>query len=86
MYMYVYLVRKCLQQVAINKDESFRLVAPIAMRDFFVDDCLTGAGTKSEAIALQNHLIQLLGKGCFKLRKWCSGDPNAFECIPVHLR
>lgn len=50
--------------------------------DFYIDDYIGGANTVEEAIKLRTELMELIGAGGFKLRKWCSNRPEALEGIP----
>ena len=52
----------------------------------YVDDCLTGADTKAEALALQSKLQKLFNKAHFTLRKWNSSDPTVLDNIPPELK
>ena len=51
-----------------------------------MDDGLTGADSKDEAIQLQNELQTLFGKGGFLLRKWNSSEPEVLQQISPELR
>jgi len=37
-----------------------------------VDDLISGAKSKEEAVIIMDQALKLLAKGKFKLRKWCS--------------
>lgn len=45
-----YLVIKAMRQLAVNNQTEFPLDASITLRDFYVDDLLSGSNTLSEAI------------------------------------
>ncbi|XP_044591939.1 uncharacterized protein LOC123270068 [Cotesia glomerata] len=70
-----YLAIKTLFQLADDEEEHLPLAAKILRRDFYVDDCLSGAKTVAEAITLRDQLITMLKKGGFNLRKWASNHP-----------
>ena len=53
---------------------------------FYVDDCLGGADSISEAIDLQAHLHFLFSKGGFLLRKWNSSEAEVLSYIPSDLK
>lgn len=55
-------------------------------RGFYVDDCLTGAGSIEEAIDLYKQLMDLFAKGGFLLRKWSSSDPVVLDNILLELQ
>jgi hypothetical protein len=52
-----YLATKCLQQLAIDEQHNFPLASPVILKDFYVDDLLTGTNTISKSIELRNQLI-----------------------------
>ena len=64
----------------------FPSAAKVVDKSFYVDDCLTGADSITEAIALQAELHSLFSKGEFLLRKWNSSESQVLEHIPSHLR
>jgi hypothetical protein len=76
-----YLATKCLQQLAIDEQHNFPLASPVILKDFYVDDLLTGTNTISNSIELRNQLISALSKGGFQLQKWAS---NYSEILPAH--
>jgi len=53
---------------------------------FYVDDCLSGADSIAEAIALQAELHSLFSKGEFLLRKWNSSEVKVLKHIPSDLK
>jgi hypothetical protein len=63
-----YLATKCLQQLAIDEQHNFPLASPVILKDFYVDDLLTGTNTISNSIELRNQLISALSKGGFQLK------------------
>ena len=64
-----------LKQNAIDHAGEFPLAVKAVHESFYVDDCLTGAESISEATELQKQLQELFSKGGFLLRKWCSSNP-----------
>lgn len=48
------------------------------IRDFYVDELITGSNSIKEAINLnlKNDISALLHKGCFELCKWASNVPQ----------
>ncbi|GFT79964.1 uncharacterized protein LOC103569155 [Trichonephila clavipes] len=51
---------KCLQQLALNESNNFPLASKAALKDFYVDDLMSGANSLSETLELQNQLTQML--------------------------
>lgn len=41
----------------------------VALRDFYIDDFISGADSKSEVLETHNQLMALLAKGGFRIRK-----------------
>ena len=60
--------------------------AAAAIDSFYVDDCLSGANSKGEAIDLQQQLVDLFAKGDFLLRKWNCSDPDVIQDIKPEYR
>ncbi|GFX85921.1 uncharacterized protein LOC103569155 [Trichonephila clavipes] len=54
-----YLAIKCLQQLALNEANNFPLASKAALNDFYNDDLISGANSRSEALELQNQLTQM---------------------------
>lgn len=77
-----YLATKCLQQLANIESNNFPLGAPIVLRDFYVDNLLTGASTIKDAEIIQDQVIKLLALGGFELRQWASNDKLLLNNIP----
>ena len=76
---------KALQQTALLSKEAKEVVAA-ALRDFYVDDIMTGADSVEEAKALLEGLIRLfLGNG-FLIRKWASNVPELIMNLGEELR
>lgn len=55
-----YLAVKSLQQLAVEEKEKFLKVAEIVLKDFYMDDGMSGADTEQECIELCNDLRDLL--------------------------
>lgn len=81
-----YLAIKTLQQLAIDHRDAFPKSSEIVMRDFYVDDLLSGTDTIEEAIQMQSELTALLEAGGFTLRKWSSNKPQILKEIPDELK
>ncbi|XP_055527349.1 uncharacterized protein LOC129719969 [Wyeomyia smithii] len=78
-----YLATRCLVQLVEEDGKSFPIAAHIVKEETYMDDVLSGAGSREEAIEAQRQLQQLLGSGGFLIRKWCSNSPEFLEHIPV---
>ncbi len=61
------------KQNALDHALEFPLAADAVKKSFYVNDCLTGADSKEDAIVLQQQLQKMFNIGGFLLRKWNSG-------------
>ena len=75
-----------LKQNAINHAIEYPFAAQAVERSFYVDDCLTGANSKEEAIELQRQLQNLFTRGGFLLRKWNSSDHTVLDHLSSDLK
>ncbi|XP_011858081.1 PREDICTED: uncharacterized protein LOC105555666 [Vollenhovia emeryi] len=71
-----FLAIRSLQKLAQDGTNSYPLGSQIVLRDFYVDDMLTGASTIEEALDIKNQVTTLLEGGGFELRKWFSNSPS----------
>nr|XP_033325360.1 uncharacterized protein LOC117219916 [Megalopta genalis] len=71
-----YLATRVLHQVGKDCAQLLPRTSETILRDFYVDDLLTGCETFKQALELQNSLISTLAKAGFPLRKWASNDPR----------
>ena len=67
-------------------DDTPRETSKAILRDFYVDDILTGAPSEQEAKPLQTNLIVTLKKGQCDLRKWTSSEPQVTMSLPPDNR
>ena len=51
-------------------------------RDFYVDDMISGGHSVSEVLAIRQEVSDLLRKGQFVIRKWCSNEPAILNSLP----
>ncbi|CAG7667401.1 unnamed protein product [Allacma fusca] len=81
-----YQAKKVMQVLADTYQNEFPTGSKALKRDLYVDDCMTGANSKEEAIKLQQELTELAEKANVSLRKWTSSDPTVLAAIPEHAR
>ncbi|XP_076645559.1 uncharacterized protein LOC143355009 [Halictus rubicundus] len=72
-----YLATRALQQVGKDCALSHPSASEKILKDFYVDDLLTGCETLEQAIDLRESLTWVLAQAGFPLRKWASNDPRA---------
>ena len=81
-----YLATQVLRQLADDHRQEFPRAAKLVSTDFYVDDCLTGADSVSEAISVREELNSLLGNARMTLRKWRSNSSELLATVPEELR
>lgn len=69
-----YLEVKTLQKLAHLEKDKYPLAAQITLRDYYVDDLMTGCETEEEALHIYEEMCQLMGSGGFELQKWSSNN------------
>ncbi|NEV48947.1 hypothetical protein EUZ93_00110, partial [Wolbachia pipientis] len=74
-----FLAVRCLHQLAEVEKVNYPRAAEVLCNNFYMDDLLTGSSTSAEILLLKEELIELLGKGGFKLHKWRSNVETVKE-------
>jgi hypothetical protein len=74
-----FLAIRCLQQLAHENKEGDPHTSQVILRDFYVDDLLTGSNSVEELVLLRDNLIKILRSAGFELAKWAS---NNSKCLP----
>lgn len=74
-----YLAMRCCKQLAIEGSSEYPRAAAAVIKEFYMDDVLTGSSTIKQTIELQQQLTQLLARGQFNLRKWRSNEPSILQ-------
>lgn len=67
-----FLAIRTIRKLAEDEMNLFPIGSKIILRDFYVDDLLTGASTLSDALEIKTQTVELLAKGGFDLVKWSS--------------
>ncbi|KAL0270044.1 UNVERIFIED_CONTAM: hypothetical protein PYX00_007582 [Menopon gallinae] len=70
-------VRELAKEQAVN----YPVGAKIALRDFYVDDLITGANTKEELFVIKGEIVSLLKKGGLELAKWASNVKELMDSL-----
>lgn len=81
-----YLAIKTIQQLAKDEADHFPKAAEAALRDFYVDDWLSGESSLEKAESLVQEMNQLMRSGGFVLRKWSSNVPEVLKSLPEHVK
>ncbi|XP_063915614.1 uncharacterized protein LOC135131698 [Zophobas morio] len=85
-----FLAIRCLQELAKTEAVNFPDSYKIILRDFYVDDLLTGCDSMESAYKIRDEVTEILRKGGFELRKWSSNikellPKNCTQSKTVHL-
>ncbi|XP_054727158.1 uncharacterized protein LOC129236895 [Anastrepha obliqua] len=80
-----FLAIRAMQQLAIEEARNYPLGSEIVLRDFYVDDLISGGASEKQVLQIMTQTEQLLKRGNFILRKWCSNSVNILRKIdPAH--
>ncbi|XP_053697263.1 uncharacterized protein LOC128744354 [Sabethes cyaneus] len=74
-----FLATRTLKQLALDEGKRFPLAAAAVMKDFYVDDVITGTDDAEQAKELRCQLDELLQSGGMRLRKWSSNYASVLE-------
>ncbi len=72
--------------MSLDHAHEYPLAVKAVEESFYVDDALTGANSREEAVQLQSQLQELFSRGGFILRKWNSNDSSVLDHISSELR
>jgi len=76
-----FLAVRAMHQLSADEHTAFPLGAEVIRLDFYVDDLISGAKSKEEAVIIMDQASKLLAKGKFKLRKWCSNVSSVLDGV-----
>jgi len=74
-----FLAIRAMHQLSYDEEESFPIVAKMVRRDFYVDDLISGGDSVEEVREIRRQVKELLSRGHFPIRKWCSTESAALE-------
>lgn len=87
-----FLAIRVMHELTNIEASNFPLGLSTVINDFYVNDLLTGANSRKEAIEIHNQTIKLLQKRGFQLRKRSSNYPDLLKDmlhksnnVPVHF-
>ncbi len=81
-----FLATQVLRQLAKDYQKEYPRASHIVNTQFYVDDCLTGASTVTEAAEIRAELNSLLALACMKLCKWRSHSSELLQTIPDEMK
>ncbi|XP_063981499.1 uncharacterized protein LOC135164772 [Diachasmimorpha longicaudata] len=76
-----FLAVRTLQQLARDEAEHFPRASKLLLRDFYVDDFISGADSLDELLTIRDEMIALLARGGFKIRQWASNHSAVLNSI-----
>ncbi|XP_044312560.1 uncharacterized protein LOC123037129 [Drosophila rhopaloa] len=77
-----FLSVRAMHQLANDEKSTFPIGSKIILRDFYVDDLITGGQSTQEVLEIMSQTTNLLARGGFKLRKWCSNERDVLDKVP----
>ncbi|XP_061402363.1 uncharacterized protein LOC133338195 [Musca vetustissima] len=78
-----FLAIRSMHQLSHDEETSYPLGAKIVRRDFYVDDLITGGNTIEEVLDIRQQVSDLLKRGNFEIRKWCSNYLDVLTGVPL---
>ncbi|XP_067206332.1 uncharacterized protein [Linepithema humile] len=81
-----FLAIRAIRKLAEDEAKSYPIGSRIVLRDFYVDDLLTGASTLQEATEIKKQTIELLKGGGFELTKWSSNHSSLKDIGVPHKK
>lgn len=70
-----FLATQCLVYLGQGVREQYPVAANSILRDFYMDDLMTGADSVEECCKLHKEINSVLNSAKMPLRKWCSNSP-----------
>ncbi|XP_065085837.1 uncharacterized protein LOC135707865 [Ochlerotatus camptorhynchus] len=77
-----FLAVRSMVQLAREERANFPAAAEAILEDCYMDDILSGAPTLASAKQLRSDIEELMMKGKFPIRKWCTNDDEILEGVP----
>jgi hypothetical protein len=77
---------RVVHELANLNSELYPEASRVLREDTFVDDIVSGSDTIESARVLQHQLVDVLGQGCFHLRKWSSNKTEILNEFPSDHR
>lgn len=71
-----FLAVRCLNQLAFDFEEEYPEASRVILKDFYMDDALTGHDQLEKLVELKEQLTSILSSAGFELHKWNSNEPR----------
>lgn len=76
-----YLAAKVLQQLALDESEKYPLASKITLKDYYMDDLLTGGDSFEDGVLIFKQMTELMKSGGFQLQKWNSNNIDLLQVM-----
>jgi hypothetical protein len=76
-----FLAIRTLHQLARDEAHEFPRASKLLLRDFYVDDFISGASSVEEILAIRDEMISLLKREGFFIRQWASNEKSVLNDI-----
>ncbi|XP_058448917.1 uncharacterized protein LOC131428875 [Malaya genurostris] len=80
-----FIATRVLKQLALDNGGKYKLAGPAVMKDFYMDDFLSGAESIAKAKQLRKETQSLMAEGGFELRKWSSNCSEVLADLPAQV-
>lgn len=77
---------QCLISLAQDMKKLLPRASETIIRDFYMDDLMTGGETQEECVQLHKEIISILDSARLPLRKWCSNSSQVLNQIGKDVR
>lgn len=74
-----FIATRCLHELAFQNQVKYPKSSQVILKDFYMDDLITGADSVSDIIKLRQEISTILEGGGFQLRKWVSNNQNVLS-------
>ena len=76
-----FLAVRSMQQVAYDEGANYPLAAERVLKDYYMDDLMTGCDSIEEGMQIYSEMNKLLAKAGFNLQKWSSNSNELLASI-----
>lgn len=76
-----YLAIRCLKELGYSCAKNHPKASEVILKDFYVDDLLTGGESVSEVLEIANTVSNILITAGLNLRKWVSNSKEVINCF-----
>ena len=77
---------RCLNKLAEDEASRFPMASMVILKDFYVDNLLTGCAMEEETLRIQKEIILLMEAGQLELRQWASNSDAIIKSVEENQR